>query len=337
MGCVVYDVVYVVYCNEWTIFANALHFRVFQRKWRLGGGRGAISPSPYGFGILAFFVWLVSSVMYGNDDNTPTQWRRHGGGGGGGRGQMPPLWLFLYFFWVVSSSGRSWPWYSTRPRTTFQCEYLWIFVNIPKYSRILWNESKIIAIPLYSRVFQNIRRMLQNILKYSNIFKNTQKYMWIFVNICEYSGIIGKLSSRAVMMIVPLPQLWFFWWKMCQGAPPPPPPTERLFQGWRKILWLAQQSARHLVNFAPPLSNHPGAAPAPTHYGNNFLPQKKFGLKKCVRVHPPPLPRWLSFSGLAQCSARHFARIVEVVVSITSLVYALAPLIVDVLSIFLRV
>ena len=28
--------------------------------------------------------------------------------------------------------------------------------------------------------------------------------------------------------------------KLCQ-SPPPPPPPERLFQGWRKILWLTQQ------------------------------------------------------------------------------------------------
>ena len=52
---------------------------------------------------------------------------------------------------------------------------MWIFWNILEYFRIFWNIPKysgyygifrIIVIPLYSRVFQNI-------LKYSKIFKNT--------------------------------------------------------------------------------------------------------------------------------------------------------------------
>ena len=40
-----------------------------------------------------------------------------------------------------------------------------------------------------------------------------------------------------------------------------------------------------------------------------------FGRKMCRSHPPPPPPRWVSFSGLAQCSARHFARIVEVLLA----------------------
>ena len=35
------------------------------------GVLGAITPPPPCFSFL-FFFWLVSSVMYGDDDNTPT-------------------------------------------------------------------------------------------------------------------------------------------------------------------------------------------------------------------------------------------------------------------------
>ena len=46
-------------------------------------------------------------------------------------------------------------------------------------------------------------RMLQNILKYSKIFKNTQnigEYSGIFWNILEYSEIIGKLFPSGTVV-----------------------------------------------------------------------------------------------------------------------------------------
>ena len=107
MGCVVYDVVNVIkseWMNEWACITFCNQAR------RLGGGRGQFPPLPMFFLPFLFFflfLWLVSSVTYGDDDNTPTQWRRHGGGGGGaGEKCPPPLWFsffFFFFFLVVSS------------------------------------------------------------------------------------------------------------------------------------------------------------------------------------------------------------------------------------------
>ena len=60
MGCVAYDVVYVIK-SVW-MSEPALHFVI--RRGRLGVA-----------GVLAFFFFfflLVSSVTYGDDDNTPT-------------------------------------------------------------------------------------------------------------------------------------------------------------------------------------------------------------------------------------------------------------------------
>ena len=75
---------------------HALDFVIRCGVW---GWQGAISPSPC-FGAFFFFFWLVSSVTYGDDDNTPTQWRRHGG-----RGAVPPMiFVFVCLFLVVSSA-----------------------------------------------------------------------------------------------------------------------------------------------------------------------------------------------------------------------------------------
>ena len=65
MGCVAYDVVYVI-LSVW-MSEHVLHFVIRRGVW---GCRGHL---PYGFGLfLGFFVLLVSSVTYGDDDNTPT-------------------------------------------------------------------------------------------------------------------------------------------------------------------------------------------------------------------------------------------------------------------------
>ena len=70
MGCVAYDVVCVIK-SVW-MSEHALHFVIRRGVWGLQGA------SPYGFGLLVFcfcffcFFLLVSSVTYGDDDNTPT-------------------------------------------------------------------------------------------------------------------------------------------------------------------------------------------------------------------------------------------------------------------------
>ena len=51
------------------------------------------------------------------------------------------------------------------------------------------------------------------------------------------------------------------------------------------------------------------------HYGNNFA-TTNFGRKKCVGVPPPPPPPLECRCRLAQFSARHFARIVEVLLAL---------------------
>ena len=66
-----------------------------------------------------------------------------------------------------------------------------IFWNIPKYSRILWT----IPYHCYSTLFRSIPECLQNILKYSKIFKYSRKYFGIFL---EYSEIIWKLLAVVI-------------------------------------------------------------------------------------------------------------------------------------------
>ena len=61
MGCVAYDVVYVIK-SVW-MSEHALHFVIRRGVWGL---------AVYGFGLLGgffFFFLLVSSVTYGDDDN----------------------------------------------------------------------------------------------------------------------------------------------------------------------------------------------------------------------------------------------------------------------------
>ena len=65
MGCVAYDVVYVIK-SAW-MSEHALHFVIRCGVWGLQGA------SPYiWFWPFFFFFLLVSSVTYGYDDNTPT-------------------------------------------------------------------------------------------------------------------------------------------------------------------------------------------------------------------------------------------------------------------------
>ena len=84
-------------------------------------------------------------------------------------------------------------------------------------------------------------------------------------------------------------------WQGC-NSPPPPMVFAFVFPGLSAQL-------RTVMMILIPLP----------HYGNNFA-TKNYGGKKMCRSPPPPPPppRWVSFLGLAQCSARHFARIVEV-------------------------
>ena len=130
--------------NEWPCITFCNQAR------RLGGGRGAISPSPYGFWLFGFFFGLSAqsrTVMM----IIPLPSGGATGGGGEG-GQMPPppydFRFCLFVFWVVSSA-------------------------------------------------------------------------------------VGHGHDST-----PTPLWFFFMGQKCVGAPPP---AERLFQGWRKILWLAQQ------------------------------------------------------------------------------------------------
>ena len=79
---------------------HALYFVIRRGVW---GGRGrGFPPLPMVFAFLGFFFfvfWLVSSVTYGYDDNTPTHSRRHGGRG---VGKCPPL-IFVYVsFWLLA-------------------------------------------------------------------------------------------------------------------------------------------------------------------------------------------------------------------------------------------
>ena len=154
MGCVVYDMVFAIK-SVW-MSDHALHFVIRRGIWGWQGGNFPLSIWFFGFWL--FFVWLVSSVTYGDDDNTLPSGGAMGGGGGGKGGKMPAppptLWLLfqcLFVFWVVSSA-------------------------------------------------------------------------------------VGHGHDST-----PTP-LWFFGGEnVSEPPPPPPPPVERLFQGWRKILWLAQQ------------------------------------------------------------------------------------------------
>ena len=66
-----------------------------------------------------------------------------------------------------------------RPRTTFQCEYLWIFVNICEYLWIFVNICE------YSKILQDIMEYPRSlsfhfILEYSRIYQNVTKYSKVF-------------------------------------------------------------------------------------------------------------------------------------------------------------
>ena len=89
-------------CNQECMNERACITFCNQARSASGGGRGQFPPLPF-FWLFFFLFWLVSSVTYGDDDNTPTQWRRHGGRGGGV--QVPPMiFVFVCLFLVVSSA-----------------------------------------------------------------------------------------------------------------------------------------------------------------------------------------------------------------------------------------
>ena len=93
---------------------------------------------------------------------------------------------------------------------------------------------------------------------------------------------------------------------MCRGPPPPPPPhtyththpAEKFRAGAK--LYGSRSISETFCQFCPPPQANTLAPPLPY---------------PIMVIIPPPPPRWLSFSGLAQCSARHFARIVEVLLA----------------------
>ena len=66
MGCVVYDVVYVIK-SVW-LTEDALHFVIRRGVWGWQGGGGN------GFDLFGLFCFAcqLSHVLYGDDDNTPT-------------------------------------------------------------------------------------------------------------------------------------------------------------------------------------------------------------------------------------------------------------------------
>ena len=77
---------------------HALCFVIRRGVW---GGRGRGGELPLSLWFLPSFFWLVSSVTYGYDDNTPTHLRRHGGGGGG-VGKCPPMIFVFVSFWLFA-------------------------------------------------------------------------------------------------------------------------------------------------------------------------------------------------------------------------------------------
>ena len=84
-----------------------------------------------------------------------------------------------------------------------------------------------------------------------------------------------QLSGRSSAMKIPLPHYEDFLETFlksenkCVRVPPPPPPLSDFFQGWCKFFGLAHSVARHFA--PPPLSKHPGAAPAPSWFNQFFL------------------------------------------------------------------
>ena len=75
---------------------HALYFVIRRGVW---GGRGRGFFLSFLASWFFVFFWLVSSVTYGYDDNTPTHSRGQGGGG-----QVPPYDFLFCFFLVVSSA-----------------------------------------------------------------------------------------------------------------------------------------------------------------------------------------------------------------------------------------
>ena len=83
------------------------------------------------------------------------------------------------------------------------------------------------------------------------------------------------VSSAVMAMIVPPTPLWkllwiFFWSQeknVSESPPPPPSALSDLFQGWRKMLWLAQQ-LRDFWQFCPPYKANTLAPPLAL--SNNF-------------------------------------------------------------------
>ena len=90
MGCVVYDVVYVIK-SVW-MSEHALHVVIRRGVWGVARGQFPLSLYVFCFWVFFFFFFfffffwggggLSAKSRTSDDDNTPTQWRRHGRGGG---------------------------------------------------------------------------------------------------------------------------------------------------------------------------------------------------------------------------------------------------------------